>query len=312
MQPAHPGDAPPAATPIDTGPADLIRLLWRGKWAILMGALLGIGAAAFFMSLSPPQYVASAIIMPSDDSGRGGAGGKGRGLAAVASIAGVSLGQDGNPYFVAMRQLIKTPRVYAEVDAHHHVLPEFFYKRWDAQRRTWLPPTGFVAGVSGSLKRAFGVPVSVVPGTSDLAELLDDKLAVSEIERTGIYTVTLKWKDPAFARSFVTWVITTADDVIRRDARQRLVAQIENLDRRLATVQIAEHRAALSDLLAAQERQLMVIVPDQPFSVQILQPAIVPERPDSPKVGLTLLLGAVAGAIFAALAWVLIRAMRAA
>jgi len=56
----------------------------------------------------------------------------------------------------------------------------------------------------------------------------------------------------------------------------------------------------------------MVIVPDQPFSVQILQPAIVPERPDSPKVGLTLLLGALAGAIVAALAWIFARALRTA
>jgi len=275
--------------------ADLTAIVWRGRWLILGAALLGFLAATLYMRLTDPQYVAEMLVMPAQTGSGSAMGSPGNRLSGVASLAGVNLDAP-NPHFTALRSLVKSARVYEMVDREHQLRPKFFPKQWDAANRRWLPKFGFVAGLKSSVQRFFDLPVFEAPGPDDLARIMDRKLDIAEIEKTGVYRVTFTNKDPHLAKQVVDWTVATADRLVRDGSHERTNAQIANLETRLHTVSLAEHRTVLTELLASEERELMMITPGEPFAIEVLQAAHEPQRPSSPQVFIVWLIGILGGA----------------
>jgi hypothetical protein len=79
-----------------------------------------------------------------------------------------------------------------------------------------------------------------------------------------------------------------ADQAIRQATLQRTSQQIAFLDSRLRTLAVAEHRAALTQLLSDQEKRLMLLQIDQPYAARIIDPPALPRLPIWPRPLLTL------------------------
>ena len=73
------------------------------------------------------------------------------------------------------------------------------------------------------------------------------------------------------------------DELIRLDAQERATRQIKYITEKLATVSITEHRQSLTQLLSDQEKQMMMIQVDLPFSARIIHPPMASDAPTSPR-----------------------------
>jgi LPS O-antigen subunit length determinant protein (WzzB/FepE family) len=116
-------------------------------------------------------------------------------------------------------------------------------------------------------------------------------------------TISFDHKDPAFAVELVQKVYQAADEELKSDTLIRTRKYIAYLEKRLATVTVAEYREALSDLLVDQERTQMVIEADLPFAAKIVSDAVVPDTPDKPKIVVTLIVMTLIG-VFLGVLWI--------
>ena len=86
--------------------------------------------------------------------------------------------------------------------------------------------------------------------------------------------------------------------------------QIEYIQQKLATVSITGHRQALTQLLSAEEKNMMMIQVDLPFAARIIEPPVVSEAPTSPKPFFFLALSVVVGGVLGVLLVFLVGALR--
>lgn len=289
-----------AVQPVDDGPGDLLRLVWRARFAMFAGAILGFAIASLLIYRAPQKYVAEMIITQAPDNARFSVAGS-AGLAAAASLTGLNLPDTGDPNFFAVRQLLNSPRVVDVIDREHQLRRKMFADRWDATNRRWVEAPGFVPAVRRTARSVLDKPEPLEPSIDDTNELIGRYLSVSEIERSGFYLVAFEWPEPQLAMDFLRWSMAEADGVIREDARRRLEAQILNLERRLRLVTLAEHRGVLSNLLGQQERQLMLMASNEPFSLQIVQPPVV--NPQRPQLIRNWAIGVIGGALLGFMLW---------
>jgi len=286
--------------PVDYGPGDLLRLVWRARFALFAGAILGFVIASAVIYLAPQKYVAEMIITQAPDNARFSIAGS-AGLAAAASLTGINFPDTGDPNFVAVRQLLNSPRVVEAIDREHQLRRTMFADRWDATNRRWVQAPGFVPAMRRTARAALDKPEPLEPSIDDTNDLIGRYISISEIERSGFYLVAFEWPDPQLAGDFLRWTTAAADGFIREDARRRLEAQIVNLERRLRVVTLAEHREVLSNLLGQQERQLMLMASNEPFSLQIIQPPVV--NPQRPPLIRNWAIGIIGGALLGFMLW---------
>ncbi|HCM83826.1 MAG TPA: hypothetical protein DIS76_04600, partial [Rhodospirillaceae bacterium] len=92
-----------------------------------------------------------------------------------------------------------------------------------------------------------------------------------------------------------------ADSVLREEAARRSGAISEYLEKQLQIVRMQEHRAVLSELLAAQERIRILVAVDLPYAADIVEPPTAPLQPDRPQPWPILILASLIGFFMTAL-----------
>ena len=117
---------------------------------------------------------------------------------------------------------------------------------------------------------------------------LRSNLEVTQSDNGAVRYIELRGEDPDMARDLLLRLYTAADTSIRQASLQRTSQQIAFLDTRLRTLAVAEHRAALTQLLSEQEKRLMLLQIDQPYAARIVDPPMVPRLPIWPRPLLTL------------------------
>lgn len=87
----------------------------------------------------------------------------------------------------------------------------------------------------------------------------------------------------------------SVDGLLRHRALVRSNEAIEFLDDRLRTVQLAEQRTAIADLLANQLQIRMSATSSQPFAAEVFERPAASFRPTSPLLSRTFALAALCG-----------------
>jgi len=267
---------------------DIATALWRLWWLlpVLLGVFVGLAVAT--IAGSRPLYVVEMAITPVSDSEEGLSGTMNR-LSGLASLVGVSLptGSTGTP-FDELLDLLTSQRLADVVAEDPQMMIRLFPRRWDAEAQRWRPPTGMVAGLSRGLRDAFGLPQAGEPAGDDVRLFLRANLEITPSDNGAVRYLELSGEDPATARELLLRLYGAADLSIRQAALQRTSQQIAFLDSRLRTLAVAEHRAALTELLSEQEKRLMLLQIDQPYAARVVDPPLVPRLPIWPRPLMTL------------------------
>jgi hypothetical protein len=254
------------------------------RWKdVAIAFVVVVALAVAYLHLAQRQYTASATLAPSDAELN-----MLTGVSGMTDLGSLSLGRIGfgigstDPKFSAFLQQLTsnvTARALLEED---RIKAAIYDKVWDASSHRFHPPSGFVDGLVQVVKVALGLNPWRPPTAADMQHYLGQNIVAKEIGVSDLYSVTYAYKDPEFARYFLTRVLAVSDDYLRQEKLARAMAYVRYLDQRLKVVTDVDQRQAMLKLRLRQENFLMAASVNLPFSADINDPPIAPSRPTWP------------------------------
>ena len=257
-------------------------LSW-GKYYIF-GAIILVGAAgAVYGLLVPRTYKASITLSPVSDSSNRLSGGAGSLLSQygdIASLVGLSTSGDSKrAESIAVLQSEALTERYVQQNA---LMPLLFARRWDSVRNIWKP-----GGDLPTLWKASQYFKKNVRSVS-----LDAK--------TGLVTLQISWRDPAFAAKWANGLVDLANSYLREKAIEESQRNIQYLEDQAARTSVVEVKNAIFATLETEIKKEMGARGSAEYALRVVDPAIPPELPSSFGPLLLALGGCVLGFLMAA------------
>lgn len=280
----------PSADRFDQILGEILRQ-WRPVAGIaFMGAVLMIGVSFLF----PRIYEARVVVMPQAQSD---ASGMGRSmlsqLGGLASLAGNLLPASSNA--AESIAILQSDFFTAKFLESRQLLPLLYPRKWDAASKAWREP-------------------DEAPTLGDgLEEFSENIRSVTEDKKTGLVTLTVRWRNREQAAEWANLLVSDANEVIRRRAIDESKTTLGYLKQQLERTTQVEVREAIFRLTEGQAKTLMLAETRPDYAFRVIDPARVPEYRNkvAPKRLWFAALGFVLGAMLAA-AWVARRTLRGA
>jgi uncharacterized protein involved in exopolysaccharide biosynthesis len=267
--------------------SETISAIWRRKWliaAVSIGFALAAGVAALIV---PKSYVASSVVTPASATESPGAGGGLGALASsfggLASLAGVALPGDSKK-FEALA-VLQSEALTEKYIRDNNLLPTLYPKKWDRDLKTWKPmdpkkiPTVWLA--NDYFKKEIR--------------------AVSNDTKTGLATVTITWTDPKLAAKWANDLIKLTNEYQRAKAIKESEANLTYLNDQASKTSEVAVRQGLYNMIQDQIGKEMLAKGSEEFALRVIDPAVAPEKPFSPKPVAWVLFGLLVGLMLSVL-----------
>lgn len=267
------------------GLADLIRDVWRRKWTTV-GIMVAVALLGVVYGLTAPkQFKASVIVAPvlgkQSSQGMGSLGSVSTALGGLASLAGLSLpGKEEDSEAIAVLQSELITQGYIHENG---LLPILYASEWNAKLKTWRTSDPTRIPTLWKANRYFSKRIR----------------RVTEDSKTGLYVLSVEWKDPVLAARWANGLVGMTNDYLRAQAIQDADRNIEYLKGQAEQTTEVGVKAALYSLLENEIDKEMIARGQQEYALKVIDPAFVPEEPSSHGPILWGLLGALLGAVFA-------------
>lgn len=277
----------PAAPAASLNAADLIRILWAGRWIIIISvAVLAVLAIIYSLS-ARPLYRADVVLAPASEepmpSSLGALGG-------LASLAGINIGAAGNKSIEAIA--ILKSRDFARDFIESQKLTQLLL----AERNSGGMLASFFPGSSNSDPRL-------------AIEMFDRGVRrVSEDRKTGLVTLSIQWKDATVAAQWANAVVSRLNERVRRRALTDSERNVQYLQKELASTNIVSLQQAVGRLLEAEMQKIMMARGNEEFAFKVIDAATPPRRPVWPRPVLLTALAMLIGGIFSGV-FVLLRGL---
>jgi len=280
---------------------ELISVLWRHKFALMLIIFIGMASGAAWLYQQPDYYQSSALLAPADPQ-EASFGSNLQSLGGLAGLAGVGL--SGNGLQTKTRLAIEVLQSRAFIVSfieRYDLLPELVaVKHWDPVKselvynselydpaaREWTPDAKEAEGFL-SLQRAF--------------ERFSDAMTVSELSG-GWVSLQIEHASPIVAQQ---WVDLLTQD-LNISLKQKEVAEAERsisyLRDQIEKTPLTELKVMFYELIQAKTETVMLAMARPEYIFQTIDPAIAPEQPAGPNRSLMLAIFAVLSTIVAVLA----------
>ncbi len=237
---------------------EVLKLAWSGKVYVFSGLAGGILIGIFLQFALTPKYEAKMIIGSPSQSGEE------RSLTILNENAASSRMMSVSSQI--SRDYTKFQQTFREVSASR-ILAKYQGLLETVNRDKLF---GFSSGPQ-------------IEDAASLSAYIKRNVTNDPLGATNSQIITYRHPDAAFAEKFLRHLHKVTDEMIRNDARRQTETRIAYLQKALREIENPEHRKALTDQLMLEERQMMVISMDQPFSAEIVEPASASPRPVWPR-----------------------------
>lgn len=260
-----------------------VHLLWARKWRIaLSGAVLGTLALLLALVMTP-MYKAEIVVVPAAGGGEGMdvLSKLGGGLGDLASIAGIASPQSG-----AEKEALGTLRSQALVSrfiTDNNLMPILFSGRWDAARHAWKPSR---FGHTPTLWRATQM------FDKGIRTIVEDKVR-------GTITLTVEWKRPGLAAAWANGLIDMANAELQARTIDEAQRDIAYLNEELTKTNNVELQQSIYQIMEQQIKIAMVARGRKEFAFRVVDPAVAPEKPVSPKTAIMVAISILIGLLVA-------------
>lgn len=252
----------------------LLRGLWRRKGRLLLLALLLYAAAAALVWNWPRRFVASAIVAPAETTGLATSTWLTPGPILQASL----LDSRPNGNFAVYLAALRSPEAAAALARDTAILSALTERR----RR---PPLGPVRAWLG---------LRIEADADDVLDFLERQVAATASTASVTWTVELVHEDRLLALAMLRRLHAEAEALTRAHLAEQAERRIRALEARVAAEGDLYLRQALYDLLAQQQRALLVVAADEAVAARLVSAPVVEIRPSTPNRPLLLILLAVA------------------
>lgn len=275
---------------------NFVRVVYRGKWILLLCVTAAVGGTIFWASTTTARYTAMMTVAPILREQSPRFGGEIAALRQLTAIAGVNLGRTGaTTRFQNFITLLNSYPIGKILTENYDLNRKLAVAKWDPVGRIWVRPNGILNRVKYKLNEYLGLPGWVPPTVHSFLDYLNQRLTIDRVQDAGFFEVKFEHEDPEVAETVLKILHKEADAFLRNKAYTRTTQEIEFLEQRISDVAIQEHRQALVALLSGLEQELLVIGPDLPFAADIIQPPVANKVPTYPRPMLFLVIAALGG-----------------
>lgn len=241
--------------PDDLNIIGFLKDLWRGKWFLLCGLVLGLAMAIGVIGTAIPRYESQMMIGPAQSlqipAQRELSGSNNNGQI-TSSDHGIAAEQA----FTQFEAIYTGPSVAALLLRDKRIIDGLAKDqafRFSKAKKEWR--------------------------AADLATYLRKRVWVDPFGETTLRSLRYRHQDPQFAAYFVQQIHRTADQLIRADIRGGVDERIAYLERAMAKTLNPEHRRAITGLLLEQERTRMIVSMDEPVAAKIIEKSSASAKP---------------------------------
>lgn len=290
---------------------DLIAAVMRRKRIVLSYAACLFLVALLYAIFATPQYSALIVVQPQTDQVGGGALAQLAGqLGSVSSMVGLGMGHTEDVENNYLATLTSHQLALKFID-EYHVAPLLFPRRWDAQTQSWKQSSpGVFARIRLWISRAIARishdqgwrPPADAPTTWQLLDAFHAILQVKKKEDAGVVLVTIRYPNPQIAAAWANEYVALANSLIRARVVSESGAALSYLaqEAQKTSVTVVKNSTYLLIQRHLEEQIEAKSKPDYAF--QVVDPAIVPGAPSSPKRKLVVLGAILVGLILGSLA----------
>jgi uncharacterized protein involved in exopolysaccharide biosynthesis len=270
---------------------EILGILLGAKWQILAGTIVFASLAALPAWLLPKSYRAAVLLSPVTNTGSSQLGALGSIVSQIggfAGLAGLSVGGDSKKS--ESTAVLQSEALTEKYIIENNLLPVLFWKKWDAKAGKWKP----------------GDPDST-PTLWKANNLFKKQVrSVTNDAKTGLVTLTIKWRDPQTAAKWANDLVAITNDYLRGKAIEETDRNIAFLNDQALKNNVVEVKQAIYKILESEISKGMVARGSREYAFKILDPAVAPERPTTPDPPIWILGGALGG-LFLSSALVLLR-----
>ena len=274
--------------------AEVLGVLWWGKWIVALVVALTVGATALYIKDTVPEYTARMVVAPLGVVG-------GSGLSNIPTpLRGVATSLLDMPHqtteFDKLRAVVHSISLAERLQKKHRMLQTLHPGMWDAKAGRWHPPPpdGWFSKLKKSVESALHIPGLRPPDIPLLAGYLQ-QIQTEPFENTPLQVFYLSHRDPQLAAYLLGLAFREAEEILRQRKIDQYRAQLDYVRNRIQKITVVEHRVALINLMSSIERQIMVIQANQPVAGEIMRPVWVDPRPSWPQSEVMLVWSVVVG-----------------
>lgn len=268
---------------------ELLRAHWKFSTTVILVFWLLAAAAAFFMT---PVYQATIEVLPTT-----GVGNLGAGSGLLSSFGGIGsmfgLGPSQSQVAIQAEALLKSQVFTEQFIRRHDLMPKLFANKWNANHSRW---------------RTSGWPWSSPPTLYEAYRLFVDKIRSIELNKKGLITMRLEWKNSVDAAHWANEMIREVNQQMRQRAISHAEATIDALNDELKSAHTVEERDAVAQALVTYVKILALAKARTDYAFTVVEPAVPSNKKDfiRPQRALYLVAGPVLGflfSLFALISW---------
>jgi uncharacterized protein involved in exopolysaccharide biosynthesis len=248
----------------EVGVISLIHVAWRYKLLIILVTVLFTGVAVWLAMTATYVYRAETTLTEVTTNGMGDAGSLASRFGSLASLAGVSLGGNGQA-----RE--------SQAVLHSRWLSEEFL------RRNKLTPK-----LMGNAPPSLWLAVDKFRGTV---------LSFAESKEKGTTTVAMQWRDPKEAAEWANAYVALANEVLRLRALEDSTRNIKYLREQIAKTDVVGVQRVMYELIENETKIHMLANTRTEYAFTVVDPAAVPEQRVWPRRGLIVMSGFAGGVL---------------
>ena len=279
---------------------ELINVLWDEKIKIFAITAVAAFISVIYALTQPNIYHADALLAPAADDGGGGMSRLFGQFGGLASLAGVSLPDDGVNKSELGLEVLKSRKFVSEFVERHKITPQLMaVDYWDPDTRELK----LDAGVYDEKSKAW-LDKDGLPSNEEVYETFNDILIIEKDTTSEFVRVGFKHKSPDIAAEWTRLVIKDLNDAIRRQDIDEAESSIAYLKQQVAASPLADLRNLFYELIQSQTEIMMLANVRKEYVFKTIDPATVPEFKSEPKRALICISGTFFGG-FIALIYVL-------
>jgi uncharacterized protein involved in exopolysaccharide biosynthesis len=165
-------------------------------------------------------------------------------------------------------------------------------------------------GIMSLLLEDVRYPEGKSPDIRDAVRLFERVRSISDDKKTGLVTVTVRWRDPDTAALWANEMVKRLNQRLRTEALAESQRNVDFLQKEMAATSVVSLQQSMGRVLEGEMQKLMLARGNEQFAYKIIDPATPPKLRDSPKRSLIAIVATLAGGFLGLLAVFLRKAIR--
>ncbi|MFB1002325.1 MAG: Wzz/FepE/Etk N-terminal domain-containing protein [Pseudomonadales bacterium] len=290
---------------------ELWNALWQGKIQIAAITSVFAIASVIIALMLPNIYRSEALLAPAAESSGGGLSALAGQFGGLASMAGINLSDGATDPTVVAIETLKSRRFIKTFIANHNLLvPLMAADGWNDTTDTLEIDESIYDTDNQQWVRDVSAPLKPKPSDIEAHEVFtDDILSVSQDKKSGLVTVGVNFYSPTLAKQWADWLVTDLNNYMRNKDLSNAERTINYLTTQLNSTSIADMQTIFYQLIEEQTKTIMLANVRQHYVLEVIDPAVVPEKEVEPKRALICVLITLLGGFFSVV-YVLVRSFR--